>query len=979
MMQQGVTFFYRLFEFFDSEKIAQRDGIDDDDMLNEMKYNSIQSSKMMTSKESSNDDEIGGITLFEDFSPNCAVSGAGVICFGDNDGWIKFINRDFQIFKFKSHSVRIQKLFKTTNSDILIALGKHVDIPSGPVETFIHIWKLSDIDELGNPKKIKSFRLFPEGSQMELPISALTATSSGSQIAVGCANGVVLVFNVNLKSSSYSYHSSSTSSLSKIRPIKLTKEGPHAVTGLHYLQNKDNIKETILYVITVHAIMSFHIFDKNFPFYFLDRNGGCDLNCSSINDKGELIVAKSETVHIFKGEEIRGEHAFPGHKQMVCSFRRYLIVVTAIKTKMTNAKRVEVCIYDNANKYVAFQQQFDDLITIISEWGSVFILTQNYLIKLRDKDLQEKLNEFFRNNLYEKAIQLARSEDCSQIKIIEYYCKYGDYLYEKQDYNQAMEQYLQTIDKNSTIEPSYVIRRFLDAQKIKNLTEYLARLHKYGQPTSDHTTLLLNCYTKLKDSSKLNEFINIDDDNNNSNNNKNQYNFDVSTAIRVCREAGLLTHARSLAKQNKQHQIYLDILLEEAAKGQRNLRKYQDALDYIQRLTFKQAEKSIKRIGKTLIENEPKGTTELIKVLCTNFNENQAKITNEEEKLIDNNNNDDQRANPEEFIHLFVRQPRELKDFLEFLTENEPSRCSTIVYNTLLEIYMREAFELKTKKRTSEYRTVESNIARVLRTESKYDATHALALGKMYGIESAVIYLYELLHLYHEIISHYRDKNDSEKIIETCSRFSSQDPSLWITGFTYFINNEKENGGNNNNDNNNNNIKCIQLCLREISKLNLIPPLMVVELLSQSDVELSVIREYIINDLALQNQEIEQDEQSINELQNQIEEMKKSIRDLTTKPKTFQATKCSACLAPLELPTIHFLCGHSLHERCLYNKSSPKCPKCSQQHKQIFEKQEMMQRSKGDHDSFFGQLKAAHSTGDAFNTVAEYFGRGVIY
>ena len=132
-----------------------------------------------------------------------------------------------------------------------------------------------------------------------------------------------------------------------------------------------------------------------------------------------------------------------------------------------------------------------------------------------------------------------------------------------------MEQYLQTIDKNSTIEPSYVIRRFLDAQKIKNLTEYLARLHRYGQPTSDHTTLLLNCYTKLKDSSKLNEFINIDENNNSSK--ANQYNFDVSTAIRVCREAGLLQHARSLAKQNNEHQIYLDILLEEAAQSQRGL------------------------------------------------------------------------------------------------------------------------------------------------------------------------------------------------------------------------------------------------------------------------------------------------------------------------------------------------------------------------------------------------------------------------
>lgn len=162
-MQQGVTFFYRLFEFFDSEQIATRDGVD----MEEMKYNNTSlKPKAGDNMNDNEDDDIAGITLFEDFTPNCAVSGAGVICFGDNDGWIKFINRDFQIFKFKSHSERIQKLFKTPSSDILIALGKHVDIPNGPVETFIHIWKLSNIDELGNPKKIKSFRLFPE-SQME--------------------------------------------------------------------------------------------------------------------------------------------------------------------------------------------------------------------------------------------------------------------------------------------------------------------------------------------------------------------------------------------------------------------------------------------------------------------------------------------------------------------------------------------------------------------------------------------------------------------------------------------------------------------------------------------------------------------------------------------------------------------------------------------------------------------------------------------
>ena len=49
--------------------------------------------------------------------------------------------------------------------------------------------------------------------------------------------------------------------------------------------------------------------------------------------------------------------------------------------------------------------------------------------------------------------------------------------------------------------------QFLDAQKIHNLTKYLQALHKSQLATEEHTTLLLNCYTKLKDVSKLDEFI----------------------------------------------------------------------------------------------------------------------------------------------------------------------------------------------------------------------------------------------------------------------------------------------------------------------------------------------------------------------------------------------------------------------------------------------------------------------------------------
>nr|CAI5865818.1 unnamed protein product [Callosobruchus analis] len=80
------------------------------------------------------------------------------------------------------------------------------------------------------------------------------------------------------------------------------------------------------------------------------------------------------------------------------------------------------------------------------------------------------------------------------------------------------------------LEPSYVIRKFLDSQHIEKLTMYLQALHKQGHATEDHTTLLLNCYTKLNNSvgqsDSLKEFITSKD---------GALNYDVDIAIKVCR------------------------------------------------------------------------------------------------------------------------------------------------------------------------------------------------------------------------------------------------------------------------------------------------------------------------------------------------------------------------------------------------------------------------------------------------------------
>ena len=52
--------------------------------------------------------------------------------------------------------------------------------------------------------------------------------------------------------------------------------------------------------------------------------------------------------------------------------------------------------------------------------------------------------------------------------------RYASHLYNKHDHDGAMTHFLATI---GYLEPSFVIRKFLDAQRIHNLTSYLEALH----------------------------------------------------------------------------------------------------------------------------------------------------------------------------------------------------------------------------------------------------------------------------------------------------------------------------------------------------------------------------------------------------------------------------------------------------------------------------------------------------------------------
>jgi len=105
----------------------------------------------------------------------------------------------------------------------------------------------------------------------------------------------------------------------------------------------------------------------------------------------------------------------------------------------------------------------------------------------------------------------------------------------------------------------------------------------------------------------------------------------------------------------------------------------------------------------------------------------------------------------------------------------------------------------------------------------------------------------------------------------------------------------------------------------------------------------------------------------------ETKKMRSEIQELKTSAKIFQLNKCTYCGSALDLPAVHFLCMHSFHQRCLSEIES-ECPSCAPQNKKILEIKRSLEENIGQHELFFKQLEGSP---DGFNTVAEYFGRGI--
>ncbi|TID21706.1 vacuolar protein sorting-associated protein 11 [Venturia nashicola] len=948
--------------------------------------------------------------LSEPGNIECVATGSDNVFFGSSDGVVRILSQSFKIVRsFKAHETgAITFMKQVQGSSLLVTIAE--DMPHEPV---LKVWALDKLEKkTGIPRCVST--LLINNGRKPFPISAFTALEDLSQLAIGFGNGSVTVVRGDL------IHDRGA----KQRTVF---ESDEPITGIGFREGSI----TTLYIATTGRISTLVISGRGQgqPARSLEETGS-GVGCMTVDKTTrDVVVARNDGIYYY-GLHGRGPaYAFEGEKKSISIFKDYIALVSPSKANtLTRSTPLRAfggssqadnffstsgfTILHTDLKFIAHQESLSsDVKFIFMEWGDLFVFTlDGKMFRYHEKTIQQKLEILYQRHLYVLAINLAQKlgVDHSQQNII--YRKYGDFLYQKGDYDTAMQQYLKAIDNT---EPSQVIRKFLDTQRIHNLIDYLEELHDHEKATPDHTTLLLNCYAKLKDVDKLNEFIKSPGD----------LKFDLDTAISMCRQGGYFDQAAYLARKHDQHELVVDILVEDS-------KKYDEAVAYIWRLEPKLAFENLMKYATVLLEHCSKDVTRLfIDYYTGQFRPKKdaivivqaspttqggiARATTAVQNLaamlplpymsisgsassnthtpkdtvtqVVETNTDDPPPiydipKPRTAFSAFVDHPQEFIVFLEacIAAESLKEADKSDLYSTLFEMYLHTANGKKDDGDRLEW----ENKAKALIEDKKVpiDTSSVLLLSHLENFRDGTILVREKQGLRFDIFRSYTTAKDTSGAIKALHKYGAEEPQLYPAALAYFTSSPEilQEAGDE-----------LDAVLTKIDEDGLMAPLQVIQTLSSNGVAtMGLVKAYLSTTISRERQEITSNRRLITSYRTDTTKQREEISRLSSKPETFNATRCSACGATLDLPTVHFLCKHSFHERCVnspvggiagdygeHDEATMECPLCSGKNATVKAIRKAQEESADRHDMFQDALARSR---DKFGTISEWLGRGVM-
>jgi hypothetical protein len=187
----------------------------------------------------------------------------------------------------------------------------------------------------------------------------------------------------------------------------------------------------------------------------------------------------------------------------------------------------------------------------------------------------------------------------------------------------------------------------------------------------------------------------------------------------------------------------------------------------------------------------------------------------------------------------------------------------------------------------------------------------------------------------------------------------------------------------------------VKAMVEYVDEEGIIPPLGVIQVLSRNGVaSVGLLKEWLVKRITTSRAEIHNDEALTKSYQLETVSRRKLVEELsdTEQPRVFHNTRCAICHAQLDLPTIHFMCSHSYHQRyvqilllpftstylthfeprCLQDHET-ECPTCAQEHSVIREIRRNNERLADQHDVFLAEVKES-----GFEAIASAYSRGLL-
>lgn len=235
------------------------------------------------------------------------------------------------------------------------------------------------------------------------------------------------------------------------------------------------------------------------------------------------------------------------------------------------------------------------------------------------------------------------------------------------------------------------------------------------------------------------------------------------------------------------------------------------------------------------------------------------------------------------------------------------------IWNTILEMLLREDGE-ESRRRA----------LRLLRQHRSlpYDVHHALILCEQAQLVEGVVYLYERLGMYEDVLRLWMDRSGdddgdsnnsdsngdertaSQRVLDALDRYAPHDPSLYSLVLTFLTSSPTLLARHR---------SSITSILLAISDLKLLSTLEIVQLLSRTPhVNVGLIKTFLDETVREEQSEMEADSRLIESYRAESSKKEREIEELTRQVdvsdvRVFQSSVCQACGGQLDLPAVHFM------------------------------------------------------------------------